>query len=125
VDSSDIAFQLAGALAIREAAAKAGVNLLEPIMQVEVTVPESYTGDIIGDLNAKRGRILGMESVGAGRQRIRALVPLAEMTRYAIDLRSMTGGRGLFTMRFDHYEEVPPHLAEKVIAEARKEREEG
>ncbi|HXF57402.1 MAG TPA: elongation factor G [Actinomycetota bacterium] len=124
VDSSDIAFQIAGALAIKEAAAKAGVNLLEPIMLVEVVVPDAYTGDIMGDLNARRGRILGAEPTGAGKTRIRALVPLAEMTRYAIDLRSMTGGRGVFTMRFDHYEEVPPHLAEKVIAEARREREE-
>jgi elongation factor G len=124
VDSSDIAFQIAGALAMREAAAKGGVSLLEPIVQVEVLVPESYTGDIIGDLNSKRGRILGMDSTGAGKQRIRATVPHAEMTRYAIDLRSMTHGRGAFTMKFDHYEEVPSHLAEKVIAGARKENEE-
>ena len=120
VDSSDIAFQIAGAMALREAAAQAGVSLLEPIMRVEVLVPESYTGDIIGDLNSKRGRILGMESTGAGKQRVRALVPQAEMTRFAIDLRSMTHGRGAFTMSFDHYEQVPPHLAEKVIAESKK-----
>ncbi len=125
VDSSDIAFQLAGQQALKEAAQKVGVSLLEPIVQVEVVVPESYTGDIIGDLNSKRGRILGMESAGAGKQRIRALAPHSEMTRYAIDLRSMTHGRGVFTMQFDHYEEVPAHLAEKVIAEARKEKEEG
>jgi elongation factor G len=125
VDSSDIAFQIAGGIALKEAAAKGGVSLLEPIVQVEVIVPESYTGDVIGDLNSKRGRILGMESTGAGKQRIRALVPHAEMTRYAIDLRSMTHGRGVFTMAFDHYEEVPSHLAEKVIAEARREKEEG
>ena len=124
VDSSDMAFQIAGALALKEAVAKAGVALLEPIQQVEVLVPESYTGDVIGDLNSKRGRILGMESSGAGKQRIRALVPLAEMTRYAIDLRSMTHGRGVFSMKFDHYEEVPPHIAEKVIAEFRREKEE-
>jgi elongation factor G len=124
VDSSDIAFQLAGSAAIKEAAQKAGVALLEPIVEAEVLVPESYTGDIIGDLNSKRGRILGMETVGAGKQRIRALVPHAEMTRYAIDLRSMTHGRGAFTMKFDHYEEVPSHLADKIVAEARKEREE-
>jgi elongation factor G len=124
VDSSDMAFQLAGILAIKEAAAKAGISLLEPIVQVEVLVPESYTGDIIGDLNSKRGRILGMETTGSGKQRIKALVPQSEMTRYAIDLRSMTHGRGAFTMTFDHYEEVPSHLAEKVIAEAKREREE-
>jgi len=125
VDSSDIAFQLAGQLALKEAAQKAGVSLLEPIVQVEVLVPESYTGEIIGDLNSKRGRILGMESAGAGKQRIRALAPHSEMTRYAIDLRSMTQGRGAFGMTFDHYDEVPSHLAEKVVAEARKEKEEG
>jgi elongation factor G len=123
VDSSDMAFQLAGILAIKEAAAKAGISLLEPIVQVEVVVPESYTGDIIGDLNSKRGRILGMETTGSGKQRIKALVPQSEMTRYSIDLRSMTHGRGAFTMTFDHYEEVPSHVAEKVIAEAKKDRE--
>ena len=122
VDSSDMAFQLAGILAIKEAAAKAGISLLEPIVQVEVLVPEAYTGDVIGDLNSKRGRILGMETTGSGKQQIRGLVPQSEMTRYAIDLRSMTHGRGAFTMTFDHYEEVPSHLAEKVIAEAKKER---
>ncbi len=123
VDSSDMAFQIAGSLALRDAVQKAGVNLLEPIVQAEVLVPEAYTGDVIGDMNSKRGRILGVDSVGAGKQRIRALAPQAEMTRYAIDLRSMTGGRGSFTMKFDHYEEVPSHLAEKIIADAKKERE--
>jgi elongation factor G len=125
VDSSDIAFQIAGAMALKEAANKAGVSLLEPIVEVDVLVPEDFTGDIIGDLNAKRGRILGMESTGPGKQRIRALVPQSEMTRYPIELRSMTHGRGAFTMKFDHYDEVPPHLAEKVIAAAKKEKEEG
>jgi elongation factor G len=125
VDSSDMAFQIAGALALKEAAAKAGVALLEPIVKVEVFTPESYTGDIIGDLNAKRGRILGMESSGSGKQVIRALVPQSELTRYAIDLRSMTHGRATFAMAFDHYEEVPAHLAEKIIAEAKRERGEG
>jgi len=124
VDSSDMAFQLAGILALKDAAAKAGISLLEPIVQVEVLVPEAYTGDVIGDLNSKRGRILGMETTGSGKQRIKALVPQSEMTRYAIDLRSMTHGRGAFSMTFDHYEEVPSHLAEKVITEAKKEREE-
>jgi elongation factor G len=124
VDSSDMAFQIAGALALKDAAAKGGVALLEPIVHVEVLVPDDYTGEVIGDLNSKRGRILGMESSGAGKQRIRALAPQAEMTRYAIDLRSMTHGRGAFTMKFDHYDEVPTHLAEKIIAEAKKAREE-
>jgi len=124
VDSSDMAFQIAGSLAIKEAAAQAGVSLLEPIVQAEIVVPESYTGDVIGDLNAKRGKVLGMDTTGSGKQRIKAMVPQAEMTRYAIDLRSMTGGRGVFTMTFDHYEEVPSHLAEKIIAEAQKEKQE-
>jgi elongation factor G len=124
VDSSDMAFQIAGALALKDAAAKAGVSLLEPIVHVDILVPENYTGEVIGDLNSKRGRILGMESSGAGKQRIRALAPQAEMTRYAIDLRSMTHGRGAFTMKFDHYDEVPAHLAEKIIAEAKKAHEE-
>ncbi len=124
VDSSDMAFQIAGSLAIKEAAQQAGITLLEPVMEVEVVVPESMTGDIIGDLNSKRGRILGMEGTGSGKQRVRALVPQAEMARYAIDLRSMTGGRGVFTMRFDHYDEVPAHLADKVIAEQKRQKEE-
>jgi len=124
VDSSDMAFQIAGSMALRDAASKAGVALLEPIVKVEVLTPESYTGDIIGDFNSKRGRILGMESSGAGRQRIRALVPQAEMTRYAIELRSMTQGRAAFTMTFDHYDEVPQHLAQKIIEEqSRKEKD--
>ncbi len=124
VDSSDMSFQIAGSLALKEAAQQAGLVLLEPIVELEVVVPEAYTGDIMGDLNAKRGKILGMESAGPGKQRIRALVPQAEVARYAIDLRSLTGGRGWFTMRFSHYEEVPPHLAEKIVAEARREKEE-
>ena len=124
VDSSDMAFQIAGSLAIKEAAQQAGISLLEPVMEVEVVVPETMTGDIIGDLNSKRGRILGMESTGAGKQRVKALVPQAEMARYSIDLRSMTGGRGVFTMRFDHYDEVPSHLADKIIAEQKREKDE-
>jgi elongation factor G len=124
VDSSDMAFQIAGSLAMKDAAEKAGVVLLEPIVDVEVLVPESQTGDVIGDLNAKRGRVLGMDQTGAGKTRIRAQVPQAEMTRYSIDLRSITGGRGVFTMTFSHYEEVPSHLAEKVIAESQKQKEE-
>ena len=124
VDSSDMAFQIAGSLALKEAAEQAGVILLEPVVELEVVVPEAYTGDIMGDLNAKRAKIAGIESAGVGKQRIRALVPQAEVARYAIELRSMTGGRGAFTMRFSHYEEVPPHLAEKIVAEARRAKEE-
>jgi elongation factor G len=124
VDSSDMAFQIAGSLALKEAIDHTGVVLLEPIVEVEVVVPESYTGDIMGDLNSKRAKIAGMESAGAGKQRVKALVPQAEVARYSIDLRSMTGGRGAFAMRFSHYEEVPAHLAEKIIAEAQRAKEE-
>jgi len=124
VDSSDMAFQIAGSLALKEATERAGVVLLEPIVELEVVVPETYTGDIMGDLNSKRAKIGGMESAGAGKQRVKALVPQAEVARYSIDLRSMTGGRGAFSMRFSHYEEVPSHLAEKVIAEANQAKEE-
>ena len=123
VDSSDMAFQLAGALALKEAAAAAGVVLLEPIVEVDVVVPESHTGDIMGDLNAKRAKIQGVESAGAGKQRVKASVPQAEVARYSIDLRSMTGGRAAFTMHFSHYEEVPSHLADKIIAAAQQEKE--
>ncbi|HEY7280733.1 MAG TPA: elongation factor G [Actinomycetota bacterium] len=122
VDSSDIAFQIAGGLAMREAANLAGVSLLEPIVELEVVVPESYTGDIMGDLNSKRGKIQGMEQTGSGRQRVKALVPLAEVARYSIDLRSMTGGRGTFGMKFSHYEEVPQHIAQKIIDEGKKDK---
>src|SRR5919202_1100742 len=124
VDSSDMAFQLAGSLALREASQAAGVVLLEPIVEVEVIAPEDATGDVMGDLNSKRAKIQGMDSAGAGKQRIKASVPQAEVARYAIDLRSLTGGRAAFTMRFSHYEEVPSHLADKIVAEAQKAKEE-
>ncbi len=124
VDSSDIAFQIAGSLAVKDAATQAGLVLLEPIVTLEVRVPEEQMGDVIGDLNAKRGRILGMEPQGDGTTVVRAQVPQAEVLRYASDLRSMTGGRGTFTMTFSHYEEVPPQVAERVIAEARQQRAE-
>ncbi len=125
VDSCDMAFQIAGSMALKEAVEQAGVALLEPIVDLEVIVPEAYTGDIMGDLNAKRGKIAGMEQLGGGKQRIRAQVPQAEVARYVIDLRSMTGGRGAYTATFAHYEEMPQHLAQKVIDEyqaARAER---
>jgi elongation factor G len=124
VDSSDMAFQIAGSLALKEGVEQAGVALLEPIVQLEVTVPDAFTGDIMGDLNSKRGKIQGMEQAGAGKQVIRALVPQGEVARYVIDLRSMTGGRGAFAMTFSHYEEMPQHLAQKVIDEYQKAREE-
>jgi elongation factor G len=124
VDSSDMAFQVAGSLALKEAVEAAGVALLEPVVALEVTVPESFTGDIMGDLNSKRGKIQGMDQIGGGKQRINALVPQGEVARYVIDLKSMTGGRGAFTMTFSHYEEMPPHLASKVIEQYQKAREE-
>jgi elongation factor G len=124
VDSSDMAFQIAGSLALKDAVEKAGVVLLEPVVQLSVIVPDSFTGDVMGDLNSKRGKIQGMEQIGGGKQRINALVPQAEVARYVIDLRSMTGGRGAFTMSVSHYEEMPSHLADKVIGEYHRAREE-
>jgi elongation factor G len=124
VDSSDMAFQIAGSLALKEAVEQGGVALLEPIVQLAVTVPESFTGDIMGDLNAKRGKIQGMDQIGGGKQVINAMVPQGEVARYVIDLRSMTGGRGAFSMTFSHYEEMPQHLAQKVIDEYQQAREE-
>ncbi len=116
VDSSDIAFQIAGSLAFKEAAKKANPVLLEPIMEVEVETPEDYVGDVIGDLNSRRGKILGMEKKGVITV-IKAMVPLAEMFGYATTLRSLTQGRGTFIMKFSHYEEVPQSVAEKIIGE--------
>ncbi|MHB8896287.1 MAG: elongation factor G [Candidatus Geothermincolia bacterium] len=123
VDSSEMAFKLAAAKAMRDGVAKAEPVLLEPIMDVEVTVPDQFMGDVIGDLNAKRGRILGMQPKGK-MQVVSAQVPLAEMRRYSIDLRSITGGRGVFKMEFSHYEEVPDHTAQKIVEQAKKEKEE-
>ncbi len=120
VDSSEMAFKLAGVAALNAAAQKAHPVLLEPIVKAEVTVPDEYMGDIIGDLNGKRGRILGMEPTGDGRQVVRALVPLAEMQRYAIDLKSIARGRGSFRIEHGHYEEVPAQFAQAVIDNAKK-----
>lgn len=117
VDSSEAAFKIAGSMAFKAAAQKANPVLLEPYMKVEVTVPEEYMGDVIGDLNARRGRIEGMEA-RANAQVIRAQVPLAEMFGYATDLRSRTQGRGVYSMQFDHYEEVPPNVAKPIIEKA-------
>jgi elongation factor G len=123
VDSSEMAFKVAGSLAMKQALEQAAPVLLEPIMLVTVNAPEDTVGDVIGDLNSRRGRPLGMEPVGAGMTEIKAEVPMAEMLSYAPDLRSITGGQGEFTMEFEHYEEVPGHLAAKVVDEARAERE--
>ncbi len=123
VDSSEIAFKIAGSLAFRAGIPEAQPVLLEPIMAVDIIVPESQTGDIISDLNGKRGRVQGMEPIGEGMQVIRAEAPQAEMTRYAVDLRSITRGRGRFQMKFSHYEEVPAHLVPHIVEERKKEKE--
>ena len=123
VDSSEMAFKVAGSLAMKQALEQAGPVLLEPIMLITVNAPEDTVGDVIGDLNSRRGRPLGMEPVGAGMTEIKAEAPMAEMLSYAPDLRSITGGQGEFTMEFLRYEEVPGHLASKVVDEARAERE--
>ena len=115
VDSSEMAFHIAGSMAFKEAMQKAGAVLLEPIMKVEVTTPEDYLGDVIGDVNSRRGRIEGMDEVGGGRI-VRAFVPLAEMFGYSTDLRSKTQGRGNYSMFFEKYEPVPKSVQEKVLA---------
>ena len=122
VDSSEMAFKIAASMALRSAIDQAEPVLLEPIMDVEVTIPENFMGDIMGDLNSRRGRIQGMVP-GPGQQVIKAKAPLAEMFDYAIDLRSMTQGRGSFSMKFSHYEEVPHQESEKIIAAAKAEKE--
>jgi len=124
VDSSEMAFRQAAHLAFRAGMEKAGAVLLEPVMNIEVVIPEQYMGDIISDMNTKRGRILGMEPVGNGKQLVRAVAPMAEVQNYAIDLRSIARGRGRFKTEFSHYEEVPTHIAQGVIEKAKREREE-
>ena len=122
VDSSEMAFKLAAAKAIQLGVKQSNPCLLEPIVEIAITVPDEYMGDVNGDLNSRRGRILGMDAVGVGRQTVRASVPEAEVLRYSTDLRSMTGGRGSFTMKFNHYEEVPEHVAQEIIAAYEKRR---
>ena len=115
VDSSEMAFKIAGSMCCKEAMKKAGATLLEPIMRVEVTMPEEYMGDVIGDINSRRGRIEGMDDIGGGKM-VRGYVPLAEMFGYSTDLRSKTQGRGNYSMFFEKYEPVPKNVAEKVLA---------
>ena len=122
VDSSEMAFKIAGSLAFKKAAVDAAPVLLEPIMEVSIITPEDFMGDIMGDLNSRRGRVLGMDSKGKN-QVINAQVPMAEFLTYAPDLNSMTGGRGMFTMEFSHYDEVPAQLSQKIIDELNKEKE--
>ncbi len=120
VDSSEMAFKIAGTMAMREAARAAGPVLLEPIMSVEVVTPEDYMGDVIGDLNARRGRVGQMENRGTA-QVIDAEVPLSEMFGYANDLRSRTQGRATYSMQFENYQQVPPNIAEDIVKRIRGE----
>ncbi len=122
VDSDELSFRMAGIQAVRAAAADLRPALLEPIVKMRILVPENYTGDVIGDLNAKRGRVLGMDSAGDFRV-INAEAPLAEVQRYTADLRSITGGRGHFELEYDHYEEVPPQETQRVVARYKEESE--
>jgi elongation factor G len=122
VDSSEMAFKIAGSLAFKKAVQGANPTLLEPIMKVTITTPEDYMGDIMGDLNGRRGKVLGMDNAGKN-QVINAQVPMAEFLSYASDLRSMSGGRGMFTVEFSHYDEVPAQIAEKIIEEANRSKE--
>ena len=122
VDSSEMAFKIAGSMAFKKAALEAGPVLLEPIMNVSITTPDEHMGDIMGDLNSRRGKVLGMDSKGKN-QVIKANVPIAEFLTYAPDLRSMTGGRGMFSMEFSHYDEIPAQIAQKLVEEINKSKE--
>jgi elongation factor G len=122
VDSSEMAFKIAGSLAFKKAVAEAKPVLLEPILSVEITTPEEFMGDIMGDLNSRRGRVLGMDSEGKY-QVIKANVPMSEFLSYAPDLTSMTGGRGVYSMAFSHYDEVPALISEKLLVELNKDKE--
>jgi elongation factor G len=122
VDSSDMAFKIAASMGFKKGFVECSPVLLEPIMSIEIQVPEELTGDIIGDLNSRRARVLGMEQC-AGGQLVKAIVPMSEILQYASDLTSITSGRGMFTMKFDHYDEVPAHLSEKIISTANAEKE--
>jgi elongation factor G len=127
VDSSEMAFKIAGSMALKKAVLDAKPILLEPIMKVEVITPDDTLGTVIGDLNSKRGRVQGVEPQAGGNQKITALVPMAEMLTYANQLHSFTSGRGLYSMEFSHYEEVPSHITQKIVAEKeaqKKEKEE-
>ncbi|MDD7183629.1 MAG: elongation factor G [Peptostreptococcus porci] len=122
VDSSEMAFKMAASIAFKKGMEEAKPVLLEPVMKLTITIPEEYMGDVMGDMNKRRGKILGMESNGKGKQILEALAPQAETFKYAIDLRSMTQGRGYFEMEFDSYAEVPSSASEKIIAEANKDK---
>ena len=120
VDSSDMAFQIAASMAFKKACSEANPVLLEPFVDVQIVIPESYVGDVTSDLNSKRGRVMGIEPKGE-RRLVKAQVPLAEVDRYSTDLKSMTQGRGSYQMKFSHYEEVPARISEKLVGEMKKE----
>jgi elongation factor G len=122
VDSNDMAFQIAGSLAIRKGALDAGPVLLEPVVEATIHVPERNLGDIMSDVNGRRGKILGTEPTD-GYQDVKAMVPASEMLRFALDLRSITQGRGSFSQKFSHYEEMPAHLAKNIIDQYQKEQQ--
>jgi elongation factor G len=124
VDSSEMAFKIAGSIAFKTAYEKADPVLLEPIMSLEATVPDETVGAVNGDLNSRRGRLLGMEPSGAGMTTVRAEVPMAEILTYSQSITSLTGGRGDYSLVFLRYEEVPTHIAQKIVEQAKREREE-
>jgi elongation factor G len=120
VDSSDMAFRTAASLGLKEALGKASPVVLEPVSLLTVNVPESMQGDVLGDINSRRGRVSGSNPLGDGHIEITAMVPAAEIARYAVDLRSMTGGRGSFHAVYDHYDVLPAHLTSRLLAEKSK-----
>ncbi|UCH81661.1 MAG: elongation factor G [Nitrospiraceae bacterium] len=124
VDSSEMAFKIAGSMALQKAAPEAKATILEPIVKVEVSTPEEFLGNVIGDLNSKRGKVQGVDSLSSGEQKVAALVPMAEMLTYANQLNSLTSGQGVYTMEPSHYEEVPAHVAQQLIAEKNEEKKE-
>jgi elongation factor G len=125
VDSSEMAFKIAGSMALQKAFPNAKPVILEPVVKIEVDTPEEYLGNVIGDLNSKRGKVQGVDSMASGVQKVSVLVPMAEMLTYANQLNSLTSGQGMYTMEASHYEEVPSHLAQKLIAEKEEAKKEG
>jgi elongation factor G len=123
VDSSEMAFKIAGSMGYKKGVLACQPTLLEPIVMIDIEIPDEYMGDVMGDLNSRRGRVQGMDTKGT-HQIVKGQVPLAEILKYAPDLRSMTSGRGTFTYTHSHYEEVPPFIAEKIIAAYKAKKEE-
>jgi elongation factor G len=123
VDSSEMAFKIAGSMGFKKGVMECKPTLLEPIMNMDIVVPGEFVGDVMGDLNSKRGKILGVDA-NDDNQNIKALVPMSEVLNYSADINSLTGGRGVFSLDFDHYDDVPAHLGTKIIDEAKKRHEE-